>query len=533
MKTVQVKQRPLQRAGGSFAAQRAVWRQNGLEVLQYAAAAFLLSGLGFFGAPLPIAACLIFCVELPLRSAAALLGACAGYALLWGWELAMEPVALSLSCFVGAALFRRTPVSRSALCAGLCAAVGGIFLLDSGVGLSSLLQLAVKTAAAALVPAALLRQGKPAAVRTQTALRGVTPPLALPPQEQVQRALQIMHGVLRREDPIVQPVRLAEVYDEAAERVCRCCVKHGLCWEQNAEDTYRDLCAAGELILARGEAQREDFPERFTERCCHTAGFLTAVNQALDRLLTRRREEHRREECRRVAAGQYLALERLLAALTRPLPDAAPVYAPELAVGSAGRAGSEISGDRGAAFRDRFGNYCVLLCDGMGSGMAARVESDRAARLLRAFLEAGTEADTAMELLNGFYVLRRQSVFATLDLLWLDLRSGDARLYKWGAAPSYLLRASAVEEIGTAAPPPGLTAARRTPEQCELSLREGETLVMVSDGAYGEETAQRLRAFAQGSVRDLAACLIAQDEADAEDDRTAVVIRLKQVTGDS
>ena len=334
MKTVQVKQRPLQRAGGSFAAQRAVWRQNGLEALQYAAAAFLLSGLGFFGAPLTIAACLIFCVELPLRSAAALLGACAGYALLWGWELAMEPVALSLSCFVGAALFRRTPVSRSALCAGLCAAVGGIFLLDSGVGLSSLLRLAVKTAAAALVPAALLRQGKPAAVRTQTALRGVTPPLALPPQEQVQRALQIMHGVLRREDPIVQPVRLAEVYDEAAERVCRCCVKHGLCWEQNAEDTYRDLCAAGELILARGEAQREDFPERFTERCCHTAGFLTAVNQALDRLLTRRREEHRREECRRVAAGQYLALERLLAALTRPLPDAAPVYAPELAVGS-------------------------------------------------------------------------------------------------------------------------------------------------------------------------------------------------------
>ena len=54
---------------------------------------------------------------------------------------------------------------------------------------------------------------------------------------------------------------------------------------------------------------------------------------------------------------------------------------------------------------------------------------------------------------------------------------------------------------------------------------------MVSDGAYGEETARRLTQFAQGSVRDLAACLIAQD-VDADDDRTAVVIRLKQVTGD-
>ena len=139
------------------------------------------------------------------------------------------------------------------------------------------------------------------------------------------------------------------------------------------------------------------------------------------------------------------------------------------------------------------------------------------------------EADAALGLLNGFYVLRKQTAFATLDLLRMDLRSGAATLYKWGAAPSYLLREGAIEEIGTAAPPPGLTAQSRAPGQYELSLREGETLVMVSDGAYGEETARCLTAFTQGSVRDLAACLIAQDQADAEDDRTAVVVRLQEI----
>ncbi|MBO4419839.1 MAG: SpoIIE family protein phosphatase, partial [Oscillospiraceae bacterium] len=204
-------------------------------------------------------------------------------------------------------------------------------------------------------------------------------------------------------------------------------------------------------------------------------------------------------------------------------------YVPELAVGSAGRTGNGVSGDRGSAFRDRFGNYCVLLCDGMGTGTEARVESDRAARLLTAFLESGMEPDAALGLLNGFYVLRKQSAFATLDLLKLDLCTGDATLYKWGAAPTYLWRAEGLEEIGTAAPPPGLTAESRAPGQYELSLRDGETLVMVTDGAYGEETARRLTEFSQGSVRDLAACLIAQD-VDADDDRTAVVIRLKQVT---
>ncbi len=513
------------------------------EGLLYLAAAFLLSGLGLSGGPLPLAACLPLCVgESPweerrtsvsfwLFGTAALLGACGGYALLWGWALAMEPLALSLSCFVGAALFRGTPVSRPALSAGLCAAVGGLFLLDTGLGLLPLWKLAAGTAAAALLPAAWERSSSVERRRNRE-----TRPVRLPeltPQKRIEAALQLMHGVLSREDPIVQPIRLAEIYDEAAERVCRCCVRHGLCWEQNAEDTYRDLCAAGEAILGRGEAQREDFPERFTERCCHSAGFLTAVNQALEGLLARRREEHRREEGRRVAAGQYLALERLLRALTRPLPEQAPVYAPELAVGSAGRAGSQISGDRGSAFRDRLGNYCVLLCDGMGTGLEARVESDRAARLLTAFLESGMEPDAALGLLNGFYVLQKQSAFATLDLLRLDLRSGAAALYKWGAAPSYLWRAGTVEEIGTAAPPPGLTAVSRAPGQYELSLREGETLVLVTDGAYGEETARRLTEFSQGSVRDLAACLIAQDQTDADDDRTAVVVRLRELRGEN
>ena len=574
----------LRTGAGRLAASRA--GRAGLGALAWGGGAFVLAGLPLLGGPAPLAACLPLCVESCsltegrtdrrrraaglLKIAAALLGACGGYAALWGWEAAMEPLALALSCFSGALIFRRTPVSRSMLAAGLCAAVGGLFLLDTGFGLLPLLRLLLGTGLAALLPPLrvragagapgarlgaggllLLSLGSAAPLGQTAALCGAVllpaldrlpvpaageprqpagASLPLPPAKGAERALRVMHGVLAREDPVLQPVRLAEVYDYAAEQVCRCCVRNAQCWEQNAEDTYRDLCAAGEAVVQRGAALREDLPERFTARCCHTEGFLTAVNQSLDAQLAQRREESRRAESRRVAAGQYLALERLLAVLSKPAPKTPLCFSPELAVGSACRVGNEISGDRGGACRDRFGHFYVLLCDGMGTGSEARSESDRAVRLLTAFLETGLEADTALELLNGFYVLRRDSVFSTLDLLKLDLRAGTGTLYKWGAAPSYLRRSGGVEKIGTATPPPGLEAARgRVPGQYELSLREGETLVMVSDGAWGEETARRLADFTEGSVRDLASCLITMGETDAEDDRTAVAVRLREM----
>lgn len=353
----------------------------------------------------------------------------------------------------------------------------------------------------------------------------------LPRQEKgIERALEQMHGLLAREDPGVTPAGLSEVYDYAADKVCKCCVNRSLCWEQQAEDTYRDLCLAGEGLLLRGSAVREDFPDRFLSRCRHTEGFLTAVNQILDSQRARARDERRFEEGRRIAADQYLLLARLLHRAAEPQ-SAAPVrFTPELAVGTACKAGNRVSGDRGATCRDRFGNFYVLLCDGMGTGPEARAESDRAAKLLSALLAGGVAGDSAMQLLNGFYVLRKTTAFSTVDLLQLNLFTGAGAIYKWGAAPSYLRVGDRVEKIGTASPPPGCgVGPDHCPERYELSLKAGETLVMVSDGAFGEETEQRLTGFSQGTVRDLASCLIALGEADAADDRTAVVLRLRSV----
>lgn len=480
----------------------------------------LLSALSLGGGPLPLAGFLVYCAALWADAAGALFGALCGYALFYGWSGAPEPWALCLSLFAASALLRRSARPDALVLGGVTLVVEGIFLLDSGFALAPLMRGAVWVLAATALPLALRRLPL---LRSTDAPPQVREPPSLRP---AQKVLENMYAALVRESPAPKPAQVAELFDYAAEQVCGCCVSRALCWEQNAEDTYRDLCAAGEAALLRGTALREDLPDRFQTRCRHTEGFLTAVNQALDKAALRQREVHRLAQGRQIAAVQYLLLARLIKSLDRPTVDAPVRFHPELAVGSATRAGCEISGDRGAACRDRFGRFYVLLCDGMGSGPAAREESDRAARSLSAFLELGMEADTAMALLNGFFQLRRTAVFSTVDLLRLDLQSGEGTLFKWGAAPSYLCRGQAVQKIGTATLPPGLEAgAADPPGQFALSLQEGETLVMVSDGAYGEETERRL-AEMTGSVRDLASCLIAMGESDASDDRTVAVLRL-------
>ncbi len=600
-------------------AARGVWKKLGGRLatpLLWGAATLILCAAQAFGRPLPLAAGAILLAGASPCGLLATAGAIGGYLLLWGWEAAMEPLALSLSFSAAAVIFRKTPISLQCLSAGLTGAVGAVFLLDSGFSPVAVLHLLLSAGLAYALPL-VWNRGKPelrsavcslillaclslavdasgvlpvpmtgvlalgelaarafapvrgwkrsgvffaATAAWQLVTGGLSPllclsaalgaatgaifPISLPaalnaeeapiraalPRREtgVEHAFETMGRVLSREQPVLSALQLNEVYDYAAEQVCRCCVRWSLCWEEDSEATYRDLCRAGEAILLRGTALRDDLPERFTARCHHTEGFLTAVNQELDAQRAKLREERRFEEGRQIAAAQYQIMARLLKRAAEPGTTEPLRFIPELAVGTATRAGNPVSGDRGATCRDRFGRFYVLLCDGMGTGSEARAESDLAAHLLASLLEAGVNADSAMDLLNGFYLLRKTTAFATMDLLRLDLRSGKGELYKWGAAPSYLQREGGVEKIGTAAPPPGCgIGPSHRPGRCELSLRDGETLVMVSDGAYGEETERLLAGFSQGTVRDLASCLITLGEADAADDRTAVVLRLR------
>lgn len=112
-----------------------------------------------------------------------------------------------------------------------------------------------------------------------------------------------------------------------------------------------------------------------------------------------------------------------------------------------------MSGDSGTYFKRSDGKLYVLLCDGMGSGPDANRESSLAVRLLEQFLQAGVEPRHALSTLSSALALRGEETggFTTVDLLQVDLFSGEGQLFKLGAAPSYVKRA--LRSRGCPAPP--------------------------------------------------------------------------------
>jgi stage II sporulation protein E len=197
--------------------------------------------------------------------------------------------------------------------------------------------------------------------------------------------------------------------------------------------------------------------------------------------------------------------------------------------------GETVCGDQLAVFT--VGNMLyMLLSDGMGSGEAAHAESAMTVRLLRKFLKAGIEARAALKTLNTALTLRcdEGGGFTTIDLLALDRSTGEATVYKYGAAPSYVKRGETVARIAAGSLPAGLQGGTAEPEHSRLQLQEGALLVMVSDGVVGggDENwlSESLRQWGEMDVQDLSQQILAESRRHGglQDDCAALVMRLEE-----
>ena len=199
--------------------------------------------------------------------------------------------------------------------------------------------------------------------------------------------------------------------------------------------------------------------------------------------------------------------------------------------------GETVSGDAGTYFKRSDGKLYLLLCDGMGSGPDANRESSLAVRLLEQLLQAGVSTRHALTTLSSALALRGEDTggFTTVDLLEIDLFSGEGELFKLGAAPTYIKKGSTVQRLTGSSLPAGL--AEGTPSSSDhfsLRLSPGDCVLMVSDGICGPGDDQwlreRLEQFDGVSPKDLARELITHSPQAATDDRTALVVRIDQRT---
>jgi stage II sporulation protein E len=142
------------------------------------------------------------------------------------------------------------------------------------------------------------------------------------------------------------------------------------------------------------------------------------------------------------------------------------------------------------SFSTEQGYDYAFLCDGMGSGNRAALTSALAATVLSRFLRAGNPADTSLRILNGVLAARGQresEASTTVDLLEIDRVSGEAVLFKCGAAPTYLLRGGMTTRFFSRTAPIGILEALDAEKLC-FDLEAGDVLVQGSDGVtHGEE----------------------------------------------
>ena len=146
-------------------------------------------------------------------------------------------------------------------------------------------------------------------------------------------------------------------------------------------------------------------------------------------------------------------------------------------------------GDSVMSLSSEKGYDYAFLCDGMGSGNSAALTSALASTFLSRMLQAGSRADTALRMLNGFLsarATRESESSTTVDLLEIDRISGESSLFKCGAAPTYLLRRGEITRFSSRTAPVGILESLDA-ERIRFEVKAGDVIVQVSDDVTGGE----------------------------------------------
>lgn len=314
------------------------------------------------------------------------------------------------------------------------------------------------------------------------------------------------------------PIDEQAIISRCAERACGGCPCRKTCRDRDAVASM-DPRMLHRTVLA---------PKDLGVSCRKNGRVLYELHRSQEQLRAIRGSRERQAEYRAAVVQQYQFLSCYLQDLSDTLARREKDYSAAFAVRVcvyANRPASD-NGDRCLWFAGPGGQYFVILCDGMGTGLGAVDEGRAAGKMLRDLLCAGFPPDHALQSLNSLCALRGKAGAVTVDLARIKLDTGRVTLYKWGAAPSYLLTEAGAERLGTAGPPPGLSVQ----DDCRatrLLLRPGETLMLLSDGAGGADMLRRWDPASGTAPGELASRLLERNS--GSDDATVALVTLHTV----
>ncbi len=142
-----------------------------------------------------------------------------------------------------------------------------------------------------------------------------------------------------------------------------------------------------------------------------------------------------------------------------------------------------LCGDSFNYFNDGQGRFISVISDGMGTGGRAAVDASMAVSIMSKLLKVGFGYDCALSVANSALMVKSQDEsLATVDLVSLDLFTGNTEIMKAGAPITFVKQSGKIHRVEPVSLPAGiLSDVKLSHDDYELS--EGDLVVMLSDGA--------------------------------------------------
>ncbi|MGN0435696.1 MAG: SpoIIE family protein phosphatase [Wujia sp.] len=201
-----------------------------------------------------------------------------------------------------------------------------------------------------------------------------------------------------------------------------------------------------------------------------------------------------------------------------------PAFICRTAVRRLSRYDDQVSGDNFYIGDLQDGQKLIIIADGMGNGEKAARDSETLIEAMEELLSAGLDKDTSIKLVNSFLAEKNHGEsFATLDMFIVDMHTGYGRIYKQGAAATYIKRGEWMELIKSTSLPMGVVEGAVC-EKCSRKMYDGDIVVMMSDGMSESIIVENKEDY----MRDL---LMAIDYEEPEDIAEEVMDRVMALSG--
>lgn len=150
--------------------------------------------------------------------------------------------------------------------------------------------------------------------------------------------------------------------------------------------------------------------------------------------------------------------------------------------------GERDSGDLYSILRLEDGKQICMITDGMGSGKEAKEESRQMIELMEQLLLTGFREEEAIKLANASVTLGLEpSMYASVDMLSVNLYTGLMKMMKSGSAATFLLRENRVEILQSGSLPAGFLWEVEF-DVIYKKLYDGDRIVLMSDGVLESNT---------------------------------------------